>query len=116
MANENNDVFFLKYATGCMEINISVFFPCTIQQERILYPLIRQYGEACEVTKIRNFLSWLIEEKKDEIQIIQNQLTGYREGCSRYRQLSTEIRNAERIIKRATRNLTNLDQKRRKSA
>lgn len=62
-----NDRIHIAYPSGHMDLVLSQFFPCTVREARIVFPLINTYAEAPEKEKLRQHLMQYANEKKESM-------------------------------------------------
>lgn len=98
-----NDRIHIAYPSGHMDLVLSQFFPCTVREARIVFPLINTYAEAPEKEKLRNHLMQYANEKKELMKEMEaDYQCGRRRPGRNYRQMQT-------FYKRAIRNLEFLE-------
>lgn len=98
-----NDRIHIAYPSGHMDLVLSQFFPCTVRQARIVFPLINTYAEALEKEKLRQHLTQYANEKKESMKEMEaDYQCGRRRPGRNYRQMQT-------FYKRAIRNLEFLE-------
>ena len=98
-----NDRIHIYYPRGQMELVLSYFFPCTIREARIVFPLINTYAEEDEKEKLRQYLTTYAREKQEAMKEMEpDYRSGRRRPGRNYRQTQT-------FYKRAIRNLEFLE-------
>ena len=98
----DNRIHF-AYPRGRMELVLTTFFPCTIREARIIFPLINDYAETSEKEKLREYLTQYAYEKQEAMKKMEaGYLMGRRIPGSNYRH--TQV-----LYKRALRNIDFLE-------
>ena len=98
-----NDRIRIYYPRGQMELVLSYFFPCTVREARIVFPLINTYAEDTEKEKLRQYLRNYAQDKQEAMKEMEpDYRSGRRRPGRNYRQTQT-------FYKRAIRNLDFLE-------
>ena len=98
-----NDRIRFTYPSGHMELVLTYFFPCTVREARIVFPLINTYAEDAEKEKLRHYLTAYAREKQEAMKEMEvDYQCGRRRPGRNYRQTQT-------FYKRAIRNLEYLE-------
>lgn len=98
-----DDRIHIYYPRGRMELVLSNFFPCTVREARIVFPLINTYAEDTEKEKLRQYLRNYAQEKQGAIKMME---ADYQ--CGR-RRPGRNYRQVQALYKRAIRNLDFLE-------
>lgn len=98
-----NDRIQIYYPQGHMELVLSQFFPCTMQDAKKVFPLINGYANDWEKEKLRQYLVNYIREKKSAM---KEMAEDFKQGRKRP---GRNYRQVQESYKRAIRNLQYLE-------
>lgn len=98
-----NDRIHICYPHGRMELVLSYFFPCTVREARIVFPLINAYAEDIEKEKLRQYLRNYARDKQEAMKEMG---PDYRSGK---RRPGRNYRQTQAFYRRAIRNLEFLE-------
>lgn len=98
-----NNRIRIEYPRGRMELVLATFFPCKIQEARMVFPLINAYAELSEKEKLREHLREYAREKQEAMKKMEaDYLAGRRRPGKNYQ-------HTKALYKRALRNMEFLE-------
>lgn len=97
--------FKIVYPTGFMELNLTNFFPCTLDKARKVFSLIHKYSPGKEKQILLHFLQGLENEYAMEMMECAEKAMSYPEKSTEYRKYNSKFKEARRLRQRAARNI-----------
>lgn len=97
--------FKIVYPTGFMELNLTNFFPCTLDKARKVFSLIHKYSSKEDKQRLLFFLQGLENEYAMEMMECAEKAISYPEKSIEYRKHNSRFKEARRLRQRTARNI-----------
>ncbi|MBB2481087.1 hypothetical protein H5P36_12895 [Bacillus sp. APMAM] len=97
--------FKIVYPTGFIELNLTNFFPCTLDKARKVFSLIHKYSSKEDKRRLLYFLQGLENEYAMEMMESAEKAMSFPEKSTEYRKYSSRFKEARRLRQRTARNI-----------
>lgn len=97
--------FKIVYPTGFMELNLTNFFPCTLDKARKVFSLIHKYSPEKDKQRLLHFLQGLENDYVLEMMESAEKAMSYPEKSTEYRKYNSKFKEARRLRQRTARNI-----------
>ncbi|WP_010651610.1 hypothetical protein [Oceanobacillus massiliensis] len=97
--------FKILYPTGYMELNLTNFFPCTLDKARKIFSLIHKYSSKEDKRRLIHFLQALENEYAIEMMEAAAKAISYPEKSAEYRKSNSRFKEVRRLRQRTARNI-----------
>lgn len=97
--------FKIVYPTGFMELNLTNFFPCTLDKARKVFSLIHKFSPEKDKQRLLHFLQGLENDYALEMMECAEKAMSYPEKSAEYRKYNSKFKEARRLRQRAARNI-----------
>lgn len=88
-----------------MELNLTNFFPCTLDKARKVFSLIHKYSSKEDKRRLLHFLQGLENEYAMEMMECAERAISYPEKSTEYHKYNSKFKEARRLRQRTARNI-----------